>query len=421
MDTGTPLPEHHDRIVAVKRIEAMMRERNKLEIQLRQSQKMEAIGTLAGGIAHDFNNILGAIIAFTELARLDAGDNQAVQDCLKQVLKAGDRAKGLVQQILSFSRQNKVERRVVLLQPIVKEVLKLMGSTLPASIEVGSDIRPDAGTVLADTTQIHQVLVNLCTNAAHAMRGQNGRLEVRLDETQVDEALAHTQPDLRPGKYVRLTVSDNGHGMDAATLSRIFEPFFTTKGPGEGTGLGLSVVHGIMQDHEGAIQVASQPGCGTVFQLFFPLHLAALETKLDSRLDLPAGSGQRVLYVDDEPALCLAAEGILKKFNYRVTTYTEPLFALEHFLREPASFDVVLADLNMPGLTGVELGREILVVRPEIPVLLISGFSGTWNQEKVRSLGLRDLIVKPISSSVLLQAIHEALMAPDGMANPRRI
>jgi PAS domain S-box-containing protein len=398
------------RKLAELRAEAAARERDALEAKLRQAQKMEAIGTLAGGIAHDFNNVLGAIIAYTELARMDSAENPLVKKSLAQVLKACRRARDLVVQILSFSRQNKVERRIIPLQSVIKDGLKLLTSTLPSTIEIVEKINPEAGPVLADATQIHQVLVNLCTNAAHAIAGHCGRLEVSLDQVLVDEVLGRsTTPDLPVGDYVMLSVSDTGHGMDAETLTHIFEPFFTTKKPGQGTGLGLAVVHGIVRGHEGAVRVSSQPGIGTQIQVFFPTRSRAeLNLKVSSDL-LEPGKGERVLLVDDEPALCEATATLLGKFDYQVISSTKPVEALEMFRRQPDAFDLVLLDLTMPRLSGLELAASMLEQRPGLPILLISGFSGSLTSEIVRQRGISGLIMKPIVPTALLQAIRAAL------------
>ena len=397
------------RKLAELQAETSLRERDRLEAQLRQAQKMEAIGSLAGGIAHDFNNILGAIMAHAELARMAAKDNQPVQASLAQILKSSDRAKELVWQILTFSRQNKVERKVIQLQPVINEVLKLLGSTLPATIEMVANVRSEISPVLADPTQIHQVLINLCTNAAHAMSGRCGQLEICLDQVVVDEVLASSMPDLVPGEFVRLSVRDTGHGMDAKTLSHMFEPFFTTKGPGEGTGLGLAVVHGIVSEHEGIIQVFSQPGVGTRFQVFLPAKLNAVADANHPSPLLPPGAGERVLVVDDELALCDVIASMLNKFNYQVVTCTKPLAALEMLRQKPDFFDLVLLDLAMPGLTGLDLAKEILHLAPSMPVLLTTGYSGGLTVEKIQRLGIRKLIMKPILPSALLQTIREAL------------
>ncbi len=390
----------------------------RLEGQLRQAQKMEAIGTLAGGIAHDFNNILAAIIAFADIARIDSVGNRGVQESLEQVLKAGDRARELVQQILTFSRHQKQERKPARLQPVAKEVLRLIRSTLPSTIEIVSDVRLDAGRVLADTTQIHQILVNLCTNAAHAMKQTTGRLELRLEPLTVNEPTP-LMPELRVGNYVRLTVADSGHGMDESTLKRIFDPFFTTKAAGEGTGLGLAVVHGIVHEHDGTIQVTSEVGKGTAFHIYFPLCEDQTGDVVAPTIEIPKGDGERVLVVDDEAALCLAAGKILQKLNYKVTTQSSSKAAMALAQENPDAFDLILTDLTMPGLTGVDLAAAVQKIRPGFPLVMMTGYSGTWTPENVRSLGIHQLIAKPMAPAMLAQAIRKALDASVSAASAK--
>ncbi len=386
--------------------------RRQLEQQLRQAQKMEAIGTLAGGIAHDFNNILGSMICYTELAsQAEPGDPQIRED-LVLVLKACDRAKDLVRQILAFSSQTHQERKPVALEPIIKEALKLLRSSLPATIEMTTRIQPNLPQVLADPTQIHQVLVNLCANAAHAIGQKPGGLEVNLEQFVASREEVVLHPELIPGSYLRMTVTDTGHGMDQKTLRRIFEPFFTTKGPGEGTGLGLSVVHGIVRDHDGSIRVSSEPGRGTSVRVYLPALSRELQEAERKDLSLLFGHQERVLLVDDEPALCAAVERMLRKLNYQVTVHTDPHQALALFCEQPGQFDLILTDLSMPGLTGVDLAASVLTLRPEMPVVLASGFSGTYTPESVREMGLKGLLQKPVGLADLSRAVHNALHPP---------
>ena len=382
-----------------------------LEAQLRQTQKLEALGQLAGGIAHDFNNILAAIIAYTELAEMDLGKPDEARRHLSQVRKAGDRAKDLVRQILAFSRQQKQERRPTRLHPVIGEVLNLLRSTLPATIRIEARIDERAPVVLADPSQVHQVMMNLCTNAAHAMRDRPGKLEVVLEHCVVTPAQAALHHELQPGCYARLVVRDTGHGMDEATRKRVFDPFFTTKAPGEGTGLGLAVVHGIMKDHEGAILVESEPGQGTAFFLYFPLHETAAPESAGRGEALPRGQGERILFLDDEQPLCDVGQKLLARLGYQVTTATDPVETLRRFLEDPTRFDLVITDLTMPGMTGLDFATEVLATRPDLPVLMVSGFSGTWTPERIQSLGLRELIAKPLTASVLATAVRRHLDA----------
>ncbi len=393
-----------------------------LETQLRQAQKMEAIGTLAGGIAHDFNNILAAIIPCAHLAKEDAGQNPAVQEGLDQILKAAERAKGLVQQILAFSRQQKQERRSIQLQPVVQEALKLLRSALPATIEIDARIEEAAPPVLADPVQMHQVLMNLATNAAHAMRGQSGRLTVELGVLTATEWLCRQLPDLRPGPCVCLRVRDNGHGMDEATLKRVFDPFFTTKGPGEGTGLGLAVVHGIVKNHDGAIDVSSALGRGTEFTIYLPAlppanPVPAAAPPVPAAAGSRPGRGEHILFVDDEPALCTVGRKGLERMGFQVTTRPNAMEAFADFEAHPDRYDAVVTDLTMPGMTGMDLAMRILQLKPGAVILLTTGHGGVWTPEAVRRLGIAELIPKPLSPTTLAEAVSRALKARRDAAN----
>lgn len=391
-------------------------ERKKLEGQLRQSQKMEAIGQLAGGVAHDFNNILGAIIGFTELIKDDAAGQPVILDNLEAVSKASHRAADLVKQILTFSRQNEQERLPTQLGLVIKEALKLLRATVPVTIEFKSQLL-EVPTVLAAPTQIHQVIMNLGTNAWHAMRDQAGVLDVTLAPLQVDFELARLHPELRPGPYVKLSISDTGCGMSRATLERIFDPFFTTKGPGEGTGLGLAVVHGIMKSHDGTITVYSEPGKGTVFHLYFPVFEADPVQSPAEQTAIPQGHGVRVLFVDDEEPLTRVGRTMLERLGYHVTTQTSPLQALELFRAHPQDFDLVLTDYTMPGMTGLQLTRQLLTLRADIPVILTTGYSAMLTPESLQDAGLRELVLKPYNTRILGEAFHQVLSRA-GRARP---
>ncbi len=386
--------------------------RTTLEAQLRQAQKLEALGQLAGGIAHDFNNILTGVLAFTELALIDLDRPAEVRKHLAEVSKAGNRARQLVRQILAFSRQQVQERVPVRLNAVVREAAELLRSSLPSTIQI--DVHTDAQTpvVLADQIQIHQIIMNLGTNAAHAMRERPGALAIRLEPVRLDAAACAMARGLRPGLYACLSVADNGRGMDAATLKRIFEPFFTTKGPGEGTGLGLSVVHGIVEDHDAAITVRSQPGEGTIFRIFLPQHATLAQAVAAEPAALPRGRGEHILFLDDERMITDSVRVLLGHLGYRVTPHTDPQAALAAFQADPSAFSLVVTDLTMPHITGIEVARQILAVRPELPVLLASGYSGTWTPESLRALGLRGLIAKPLSSAGLAAAVRQALDEP---------
>jgi PAS domain S-box-containing protein len=381
-----------------------------LEKQLRQAQKIEALGTLAGGIAHDFNNILGIIIGFVQLALYEIPKNDAAQGYLEEVFKAANRAKELVKPILAFSRQAEQERLPTQIALIVKEALKMLRASLPSTIEMRENI-VSKSTVLADATQIHQVLLNLCTNAAHAMEEKGGVLEVGLLDVDLDTDFVAPYSDVRPGPYLRLAISDTGQGMDADTIERIFDPYFTTKPPGAGTGLGLSVVHGIVKSHGGLITVNSEPGKGSSFQIFLP-RIESLPDGLiaptTSPRSIPTGT-ERILFVDDEAELGRFWQKALQDLGYQVTTRTSSFEALEAFRAQPDKYDLIITDLTMPKMTGVDLARELLRMRPDIPVILCTGFSQAITQEMARDMGIRELVMKPILTHELAETIRRVL------------
>ena len=379
-----------------------------LEEQLRQAQKLDALGTLAGGIAHDFNNILAGIISFTELSRLDNPQNRELQDNLHEVLSAAGRATSLVRQILSFSRSDKYERKHLQVAPIVREVLKLLRATLPTTIELQITIAPELPDVSADSTQLHQVLMNLGTNAAHAMRGGPGVLRVALDLVRFDGSTPKPHAELSAGSYVRLLVADTGHGMDEATRERAFEPFFTTKTQGEGTGLGLSVVHGIVKEHGGAITLESALGKGTSFSIFLPASTSAVVQRPAGPASAPRGHGERVVFVDDEPMLGNAAQKMLRRLGYEPTIFDRSEAALVAFKNFPAGYDALITDMTMPVMTGLDLAREVLKLSPELPIILTSG-SGGGLTESVRALGIRELVTKPLDYEGLAQVLQRVL------------
>lgn len=391
---------------------ATERTKAELEGQLRQAQKLEALGTLAGGIAHDFNNILGAMVAFIDLIRIDVNDRMSVLDHVAELKSASHRARDLVQQILTFSRTQKPSRSVTKVDFAVRDALKLLRSSLPSSVVMKSSFDVEAPLVLADASQVHQVVMNLGTNAAHAMRERGGTLSLHVDLAVVDEELSRRRADLRPGRYARIAVSDTGHGMDDATQKRIFEPFFTTKRQGEGTGLGLAVVHGIVRDHDGAISVESHVGRGTKVEVFLPEHLGEPSAAQVSPAALPRGQGERVLVVDDEEALCVSLTALLTRLGYQVVAKAQPQAALELFANSPEEFALVLTDLTMPGMTGLELAQRMLELRPSARVVLMSGFSGTWTRASVRTLGLIDMLVKPLNAAALAEGVARAIAEP---------
>jgi PAS domain S-box-containing protein len=384
-------------------------ERVQLEAQLRQAQKMESIGQLSGGIAHDFNNILGVILGNAQLARTDVGPGHPALESLEEILKAGRRAKNLVQQILTFARQHPQEQHVIALQAVLNESVKLLRATLPAGVELVSSIAADTPDVLADSTQLQQVILNLGTNAWHALEGRPGCITLTLARLEVDTELARNHADLRPGPYARLSISDTGKGIEAAMLERIFEPFFTTKAPGQGTGLGLAVVHGIIKNHSGAVTVTSQPGVGSTFHLYLPAANAEVE-RADSDLPSPFnGQGQHILYLDDEADLVWLAVRMLERFGYRVSGFTRPEEALNTFRENPQQFDLVVTDYNMPIRSGLDVSAEILAIQPGMPVVLSSGYITEELRDRALRIGIRDLVYKPNTMEGLCDTIHRLI------------
>lgn len=384
--------------------------RHRIETQLFQSQKMEALGSLAGGVAHDFNNLLSVILNYAELLRVKVGGNADAERYVDHMLRAGQRAADLVRQILLFSRRQKQELRPMRLQDNIEEGVKLIRATIPRTVELDSSLQYDAPLVLADTTQVHQVLMNLCINAAQAMPERMGRIEISVQLKKMTADSVAAIPEGRAGEYVVLSVSDNGAGMDEDTIGHIFEPFFTTKSKGEGTGLGLAVVHGIIRGHNGFVNVVSRKGEGTTISVYIPVYKDGTESQPASASgEVLRGNGQHVVFVDDEPAICGVTEHVLQSLGYRVTTYTDPMAALEAFKRDPKAVDLLLSDVNMPGMNGVELAKRFLALRRELPVLLISGFSGGWTPENIRPLGILDLLQKPISPRQIGAHLHRAL------------
>jgi nitrogen-specific signal transduction histidine kinase/ActR/RegA family two-component response regulator len=380
-----------------------------LETQLRQSQKIEAIGTLAGGIAHDFNNILSAILGYTEMSLMQVEDQSRLHYNLSVIFKAGIRAKDLVSQILTFSRQNPAERYPIMVEPIVKEALKLLRASLPSSIEIRQDIQPGRGKVLADPVHIHQIMMNLCTNSLHAMGEKGGVLEVTLAEEEISRKTAETVRDLQPGSYLKLSVRDTGTGIKKEIIDRIFEPFFTTKEKGQGTGMGLSMVHGIMKEYNGAIEVRSAPGHGSVFHLYFPLIQGSADIRDNIETPVLIKGKGRILLVDDEADLVEIGRNILELLGYEVESCTDSTLALEYFRKDPDGFDLVITDQTMPKMSGVELAREILGIRREIPIFLCTGYSSFVSEEEIRRLGVREFFLKPLSTRDLSQALHKHL------------
>jgi PAS domain S-box-containing protein len=389
-------------------LKSAQKEREQLKTQLIQAQKMEAIGTLAGGIAHDFNNILGAIIGYSEMALYDTKKDSMEHYNIEQVLKAGHRAKDLVKQILAFSRKSDQDKKIISLAPIVEEALKLLRASLPTTIEIRKNIGPGLDVILADPTQMHQVMMNLCTNSAHAMGDTGGILNAELHNVDLSLKKAAHYPELNPGPYVKLSISDTGHGMDSETIDRIFDPYFTTKEQDKGTGMGLAVVHGIIKGHGGGIRVRSKRGKGTRFDIFFPVMDRQMESETAELKALPTGN-EHILFIDDEETLIDLAESMLKKLGYRVETRTRPDKALEIFGAAPHKFDLVISDMTMPGMTGDSLASELMKIRSDIPIIICTGYSEKIDEQRAKGLGIKGLIMKPFTIRSLSKTVRDAL------------
>jgi len=400
------LKDEEGNFVGVEGISRDVSDRKELEYQLVQTQKMESIGTLAGGIAHDFNNILSSVFGYTELALDYAKEGTLQHEHLHEVLRAGRRAKDLVKQILTFSRQVEQEQKPIQVKPIVNEALKLLRVSIPTSIEFKTNVQSNS-LIIGDPTKIHQIILNLCTNAAHAME-DGGVLTVSLSNVELDsESLSHRR-DLKPGPYIDLTVTDTGHGIPPDVMEKIFDPFFTTKEKGVGTGMGLSVVHGIVHSHDGTIYAYSEPGKGSTFKVYLP----AVERRLkpEERVVKPIPTGvERILFIDDEPAIAKVGAQILQSLGYHVVTRTSSIEALELFKEQNDRFDLVITDMTMPHMTGEKLAKELMQIRSDIPVILCTGFSSRINEQKALDIGIRAFISKPILKQEIAETIRRVL------------
>lgn len=381
--------------------------RKSLEVQLRQAQKMEALGTLAGGIAHDFNNVLAAILGYIELARFDVDETSPARKSIDQIYKASQRARNLVGHILSFSRQSMHEKRPVFMQQIISESLELLRASLPSTIEIKQSMTSKMFPIEADGTQIHQILMNLCTNASHAMP-DGGTLSIVLDVVTFNELEAHGFVDLEPGAYMKLWVKDTGSGMDPEVKKRIFDPYFTTKGKGQGTGMGLSVVHGILKAHGGAVHVESEVGEGSSFYLYFPICKGRAGEEAVAVAGLAKGH-ERILFVDDEPDLAELGMTMLERLGYTVTSVTDSQKALDLFTSSPDEYDLVVTDLTMPKMTGVPFARKVKSVRPDVPVIICTGYSDSVSAGDVSEAGIDYLLMKPLEIRELSASIRNAL------------
>lgn len=381
--------------------------RIQLETQLKHSQKLEAIGTLAGGIAHDFNNLLFAILGYISMAKDDLPQESLIREDLEEATKAAKRAKDLIQQILTFSRQQEGEKQPIQISPLIKEALKMIKACLPATIEIHENLDYHSNAVLADPSQIHQIIMNLCTNSGYAMRSSGGLMEVGLTEVEVDGEFAATHAIVE-GKYVKLTVSDNGQGIETEDLDRVFDPFFTTKPVGDGTGMGLAVVHGIVRNHQGAVTVSSEKNKRTIFDIYFPIIKDTIEVYAKESELMPKGN-EHILIVDDEISLVKLEKRILEKCGYKVTTAISSLEALELFKEHPETFDLVISDHAMPKLAGAELAKQLLQIRSDIKIILITGYSSDIFNVETRELDIKEYVSKPIAPHEFSQTVREVL------------
>ena len=394
--------------IDIRRLKDAQAKKRDLENQLENSRKMEVIGSLAGGVAHDFNNILGAIIGYTELADYELARDSSAAPFLKEVLKAAERAKMIIRQILAFSRRNEPEQAPVQLGAVINEVMTLVRASFPSTISLQASLECDNDVVMADSNQLHQVLMNLLTNAQHAAPETGGVVEVALESVQVnreDQAALHP---LEPGSYLKITVKDNGCGMDEATMQRIFDPYFTTKGKGKGTGMGLAVVDGIIRNHGGLITVDSRPGQGARFTVWLPAREGQALSG-EEQLPEPPSGVETILYVDDEPSMADLGKRMMGRLGYHVHAFMDPLKALEDFRANPEKFDLVITDMTMPGMTGDRLAEAILKIRRDAPIIMCTGFSKLVDRKKMESMGVKIILDKPLRAREIAVAIRKAL------------
>ena len=400
-----------------KKIEERTKALARSERQLQQVMKLQAIGTLAGGIAHDFNNILFPIVGYTELTMDDIPEDSQARKNLEEILKATNRAKELVKQILTFSRQSCHEHKPLKVQFLIKEALKLLRASIPSSIEFEIKVDENCGPINADPTQIHQVIMNLCTNAYHAMQETGGKLEVEMKEVDISYEKSIERVGMKVGPHLQLTVKDSGCGMDPGVMERIFEPYYTTKEQGKGTGLGLSVIHGIIKNHGGDINVSSQPGNGTTFTVYLPVidevDIENEEVKTASAIQ----GHERILLIDDEEQIIDIEQQILERLGYKVTPKTDSEEALKEFASLPDGYDLVITDMTMPKMTGDQLARKLMEIKPDIPVILCTGFNETITEEKALAMGIDKFVMKPIVKDELASTIRAVLDNPKNLGN----
>ena len=408
----TPFPGGVERrvVVAHENITERRRaveERMRMATQLRHTHKMEAIGTLAGGIAHDFNNILSSVIGFTELCLMDVSKGGLLESNMMEVFRAGMRARDLVRQILTFARKDESQVQPTQVGTIAKEATKLIRSLIPATIDIQLQVDSEA-LVMADPTQIHQVFMNLFTNAAHAMEAEGGQLTIHISQTRLDRSLGSLNTNLMPGDYLRITVADTGTGIDPEKLDKIFDPYFTTKGRCEGTGLGLSVVHGIVQSYNGEITVDSKPGQGSTFTIYLPISTQKAITSIDASDRLPLGT-ERILFIDDERPIADMSRQRLSLLGYRVTVAHSSIEALDRLTAGPEDFDLIITDMTMPHMSGDRLAMEAKKLSPKVPVILCTGYSKKISPEKAAAIGIDAFIMKPVAVNELAETIRRVL------------
>ena len=406
----SPVKDSSGNIVNYVQVTQDVTKEVELQNQLVQAQKLEAIGTLAGGIAHDFNNIVFAITGFTELAMLDMPPESTAHANLERVMEAARRSGDMVKQILAFSRQGEAETELIDLRPLVQEGLKFLRAAIPSTIEIRQSVEPDLGKIVGDPTQIHQVLMNLCVNASHAIKDNKGTISVDLSEVELDADFTRENPPLVPGKHLRLKIADTGSGIPPEILKKIFDPYFTTKEAGKGTGLGLSVVHGIVTKHKGAITITSELGKGSTFSVFFPVVEEKVPQSAASSESMGAPTGnERILVVDDEKHLLEMYKRQLNRLGYEVTCSGNPEKALELFRNDPGKFDLVITDFTMPRMTGIELAKELSSISPGLPIILCSGVIQVISDVEAKQAGIQTVIYKPIRRQGMAQAIRKAL------------
>jgi PAS domain S-box-containing protein len=407
-NSAVPIRDDKQEIIGAFIINQDITERKRAEKNLRQMQKMEALGTLAGGIAHDFNNILMPITINAEMALFDTQKGSPLHEYLQQILEAAKRGKDLVNQVITFSRQKEQKRKPMKIGLIISETTKFLRSSLPKNIEIREKFETETDVILADPTQIQQVLMNLCSNAGHAMRENGGTLDIILSSIETDPGLIAKYPDLKPGSHVRLTVSDTGCGMSRELMERIFDPFFTTKKPGEGAGMGLAVVHGIVKNHHGVITVYSELGKGSTFNVFLPQIQEKIKPETELSDSIPTGK-ERILLIDDETVQLQSVQHMLERLGYRVLARADSLEALDTFRTNPQAFDLVITDQTMPKMTGEKLAESLLSIRPDIPVILCTGFSELINGDKAKVLGISEFVMKPFTVKEMAKIIRRAL------------